>query len=409
MKSALNNNSTFRTSDVRPPLTTHPTDDSSWSSTAHTGTTTDGDSTTAPPTVGRSNGAPVLTDFDRYGTGIDKLNTVVRSFTVPDVRRLNVDTYGRKAGQEQAEQRPLLTDQLTGEIVEGRRAYFNGQDYALNIDGRGMQVVCSPSKVLHPNRPYLLTNDTDDIAGAYDIVRKRIQADTGILLDYSDATVCRLDIARQQVMPRPVRNYAPAFQLLKLKGSREQRRNYGEQTWNYNSTKSAHQFSFYDKLTEYLTSTTQNTNTVVPDSPYLRAELRLLKSEYIRKATNTHGTFNDILNGGTELYADIYGTYIQSKLFHGSYQTALTFDIDRLEQLFSRLTEQRHQRNIINQVALVVGVRDIVDGIGLDNFLQVASKYVTDRHIRRTRAFLLQQARLSSDLFRPIDTVELLH
>lgn len=411
MKSALNNNSTFRTLNVRPPLNDDPP----------TGPEIGGQKDDRPPTVGRGQDekTPVLTlpDFERHGAGIDKLNTVVRSFTVPDAKRLNVDVYGRRAGQDVAEQRPLLNDELTGEIVQGRRAYYNGQDYSLNIDGRGMQVVCSPSKVLHPNRPYLLTSDPDEIHSAYDVVRKRIQTDTGILLDYSDANVCRLDIARQHEMPRSIRNYAPAFQLLKLKGTREQRRNYGDQTWNFNSSKSAHQFSFYDKLTEYLSSSSSATTHNVPDSHYLRAELRLLKTDYIRKTTKTNGTFQELLNGGTELYSATYDTYLRGKLFHGNYQTELAFDVDRLEQLFYSLNERRQRdtggtgtyNRIVQQVAVVVGVRDIVDRIGLDVFLSVASKYVTDRHVRRTRAYILEQAKLSSELFQPVDTVVLLN
>ena len=411
MKSALNNNSTFRTLNVRPPLNDDPP----------TGPEIGGQKDDRPPTVGRGQdeNTPVLTlpDFELHGAGIDKLNTVVRSFTVPDAKRLNVDVYGRRAGQDVAEQRPLLNDELTGEIVQGRRAYYNGQDYSLNIDGRGMQVVCSPSKVLHPNRPYLLTNDPDEIHSAYDVIRKRIQTDTGILLDYSDANVCRLDIARQHEMPRSIRNYAPAFQLLKLKGTREQRRNYGDQTWNFNSSKSAHQFSFYDKLTEYLSSSSSATTHNVPDSNYLRAELRLLKTDYIRKTTKTNGTFNELLNGGTEMYSATYDTYLRGKLFHGNYQTELAFDVDRLEHLFYSLNERRQRdtggtgtyNRIVQQVAVVVGVRDIVDRIGLDVFLSVASKYVTDRHVRRTRAYILEQSKLSNELFQPVDTVILLN
>jgi hypothetical protein len=383
MKCALNNNSTFRTSEVRTPSQTS---SESCNRTPHE-----------------------LPDFDRFGTGIDKLNTVVRSFSVPDARRLNLDTYGRKAGEDRATQRPLFTDEQTGEVVEGRRAYFNGQGYGLNIDSRGMQVVCSPSKILHPNRPYLLVNDPDGIATAYDVIRQRIQTDTGILMDYSEASVCRLDIAQQKLMNRPVRNYAPAFQLLKLKGSREQRRNYGEQTWNFNSTKSAHQFSFYDKLTEYLTHSGTKFATAVPDSPYLRAELRLLKADYIRKATGTAGTFMEILNGGTELFSTVYNTYIDNKLFTGNYEQEFSFNTDRLNNLFTNLQRNCNNRYLIKEAALIIGVRDIVDCIGLDNFLQVASNYVADRTIRRQRLNILKQAQLSSKLFEPIETTVLLN
>jgi hypothetical protein len=196
---------------------------------------------------------------------------------------------------------------------------------------------------------------------------------------------------------------------LKLKGSREQRRNYGEQTWNFNSTKSAHQFSFYDKLTEYLTHSGTKFATAVPDSPYLRAELRLLKSDYIRKATGTAGTFMEILNGGTELFSTVYNTYIDNKLFTGNYEQEFSFNIDRLNNLFTNLQRNCNNRYLIKEAALIIGVRDIVDCIGLDNFLQVASNYVADRTIRRQRLNILKQAQLSSKLFEPIETTVLLN
>jgi len=81
MKSAMNNNSTFRTLNVRPPLTNPPT-------TAPTDVTV---SPTVTPTTTPTPPPFTLTGFELHGSGIDKLNTVVRSFSVPDVRRLNVD------------------------------------------------------------------------------------------------------------------------------------------------------------------------------------------------------------------------------------------------------------------------------------------------------------------------------
>jgi len=88
-----------------------------------------------------------------------------------------------------------------------------------------------------------------------------------------------------------------------------------------------------------------------------------------------------------------------------------------LEHLFYSLNERRQRdtgvtgtyNRIVQQVAVVVGVRDIVDRIGLDVFLSVASKYVTDRHVRRTRAYILEQSKLSNELFQPVDTVVLLN
>jgi hypothetical protein len=142
-----------------------------------------------------------------------------------------------------------------------------------------------------------------------------------------------------------------------------------------------------------------------------------LKTDYIRKTTKTNGTFQELLNGGTEMYSATYDTYLRGKLFHGNYQTELAFDVDRLEHLFYSLNERRQRdtggtgtyNRIVQQVAVVVGVRDIVDRIGLDVFLSVASKYVTDRHVRRTRAYILEQSKLSNELFQPVDTVILLN
>ena len=69
-KSAMNNNSTFRTLYVRNPS--------------------------------------LFDQFDTSTAGIDKLNILTKEFIVPTASRLNIDYYGRKANCEEATQEHLF-------------------------------------------------------------------------------------------------------------------------------------------------------------------------------------------------------------------------------------------------------------------------------------------------------------
>lgn len=365
----------------------------------------------------------IFDHFDTSSAGIDKLNIITREYIVTDASRLNIDYHGRKIGSDAALQERLFTDR-SGQIIEGRKAYFNGNGYGLNISSYGLQVVLNPAKVLSPQRPFLLPCSSSEIDDAARIIEARIKDDTGVLISYDAARICRLDIARQKELARPIREYIAAFQMLRLKGSRQNTRQYGHQTFQYNSSSSPHQLIFYDKAAEYLASlpTAQIPNEARPmmaGSPYLRAELRLLKSEYIRKATGTDGGYLAILEQGSEGWAGIYREYLQKKVFTGEYQSSLNFDAGNLRNLFEALQSEstalggrrsQPKKNIISRAAAAVGVRCIVDEIGIDTFLSVAGEFGTSaRHLRRTRQYIEQNARIASNLWRQVDTIELIN
>jgi hypothetical protein len=361
-------------------------------------------------------------NFDTLNVGIDKLNITTLEYIVPNADRLNIDYYGRKAGTAEATQERLFMAG-TGEAIEGRKAYFNGQDYGLNISSYGLQVVMSPAKVLQPERPFLLPCTADEIDAAARIVAERIKQDTGVLFPYDTAKVCRLDLAKQHEMDRAIREYIAAFSMLRLKGSRGTTRQFGQQTFQYNTSNSGHQLIFYDKAAEHLSSTPAaklpaELRTMAHGSKYLRAELRLLKTDYIRKATGTHGTYAELLNG-SDKWNSIYTDYLRRKVFTGEYQTTLQFDEGNLRNLFSALAsegnalngrQQVSRRNLVSRAAAAVGVRCIVDEIGIGTFLAIAAEFGTsDRHIRRTRQYIEQNARIASQLWKGVDTIDLIN
>jgi len=365
----------------------------------------------------------IFDEFDTSAAGIDKLNIITREYIVSDAARLNIDYHGRKIGSDAATQERLFTDG-TGTTIEGRKAYFNGNGYALNISSYGLQVVLNPAKILQPQRPFLLPCSASEIDDAARIIEGRIKDDTGVLISYDDARICRLDIARQKELSRPIREYIAAFQMLRLKGSRQNTRQYGHQTFQYNSSSSPHQLIFYDKAAEYLASLPMaqvptEARPMMAGSPYLRAELRLLKSDYIRKATCTDGGYLSILEQGSDLWTGIYREYLQKKVFTGEYQSSLNFDAGNLRNLFEALQAEgttlggrrsQPKKNIISRAAAAVGVRCIIDEIGIDTFLAVAGEFGTSaRHLRRTRQYIEQNARLASNLWRQVDTIELIN
>ena len=327
--------------------------------------------------------------FDAPNVGIDKLNISTKEFLVPDANRLNIDYYGRKAGQPAAIQEGLFhtTD---GEIIEGRKAHYNGNGYGLNISSYGLNIVMSPAKVLHPNKPFILPSDEQQIYDAAKAIEQRIKADTGIILSYDAANVCRLDLAKQMQMPRRVADYSPAFNAFKLKGTRQQKRTYGEQTFTYNSSSSPHQFSFYDKAVEYLQTLTNkdlpaDLQRLSYGSDYLRAELRLLDTKYIRKATNTDANFENVLNAGFGTFAGIYDRYLDTKIFSAFHQASLHFDTDQIRQRFENEISKGNRKRVAHRVIASIGKEFIFNEIGLDKFLSVAEIYLDRTNVWRIR------------------------
>jgi len=375
-KSAMNNNSTFRTLYVRNPS--------------------------------------LFDQFDTSTAGIDKLNILTKEFIVPTASRLNIDYYGRKANCEEATQERLFVSE-EGEQVEGRKAYYNGQGYALNINNYGLQLVFSPAKVLQPDRPFILPTDAGDIDNATNSVINRIKHDTGVLISTDVAKVCRIDIARQKALQRPIRDYLQAFTMLRLKGSRNKTRQYSHQTFQYNTSSSGHQLQFYDKAAEYLATIPmgnilQEHRPLLHGSNYMRCELRLLRTDYIRQATNTDASYHNILNSGSELWDNIYRTYLRKKVFTGQYPTTLQFDANNIRRLFDTLQGNKEAARIVPKVLQVIGVRTLLEDIGIDAFLSIAAERgITDRHIRRIRTKIEQDARHAAEFYQPIETLQLIN
>lgn len=344
----------------------------------------------------------ILDNFDCQTAGIDKLNITTREFIVPDANRLNIDFYGRKVGQAEPQQQPLFVTP-DGEYIEGRKAHFNGNGYGLNISPYGLSVVMSPAKVLTPNKPFLLPTDAQQIDDAVRTIEGRIKADTGILLSYDNANICRLDLARQIRMPRPIADYSPAFNTLRLKGSQNKNRTFGDQTFTYNSTSSPHQFSFYDKAVEFISSLPQKD---LPDelkklsngSEYLRAELRLLQTDYVKKATNTDANYQRVLSAGFTGLNGIYDNYLHSKIFTGHHQTTMHFDMEQIRERFEHELQKQTNRtnrqtaNIAGYVIQGLGASQIVDNIGIDAFMSVAENYLSRASRYRIRSRILLMA-----------------
>lgn len=341
----------------------------------------------------------ILDNFDCQTAGIDKLNISTKEYKVPNDYRLNVEFVGLKAGQCEAIQEGLFATE-DGEFIEGKKAYFNGNGYGLNINTKGLSVVMSPAKVLTPDKPFLLPTDAQQIDDAVRTIEGRIKADTGIILSYDNANICRLDLARQIIMPRPIADYSPAFNTLRLKGSQDKNRTFNKQTFDFNTSTSQHQFSFYDKAAEFIKSLPQKDlpaelKKLSNGSEYLRAELRLLKSDYVKKATNTDANYQRVLSAGFDGLNDIYDNYLHSKIFTGHHQTTMHFDMEEIRERFENeyqkqtTTTKRKKANIVGHVIQGLGASQIVDNIGIDAFMAVAEDYLTRTSVWRIRNRIL--------------------
>jgi hypothetical protein len=204
-------------------------------------------------------------------------------------------------------------------------------------------------------------------------------------------------------MPRPIADYSPAFNTLRLKGSQNKNRTFGDQTFTYNTTSSPHQFSFYDKAVEFISALPQKDlpnelKKLSHGSEYLRAELRLLKTDYVKKVTNTDANYQRVLSAGFAGLNGIYDNYLHSKIFTGHHQTTMHFDMEQIRERFEHELQKqtantnRQTANIAGYVIQGLGASQIVDNIGIDAFMSVAENYLSRTSVWRIKRKILLMA-----------------
>lgn len=351
--------------------------------------------------------AKFATDYQR--AGIDKLVLTTTEFSVSDDLLLNRHEFPKLAGQRFAERdcKPLY--HVGKKPIYGEKAYINSERFNLNINQHGMQIILNPSKILHPFE--LLTNGKDLQRVIEGIETELI--DLGVGVSLASMNVARLDIAKQSNMPRLVSHYAPAFDQLKLKGTRSAKVMHNLETFGLRNN--SVQACFYDKIRE------QNPKAL--PSNFMRAEMRLTKGRAVQNYAGLK-RFHEVVKMDEAGWQFVYNRWMQKKIFTLPPEQ-LTFDYAGLDNLVSHIVsegqkieavsenaepkkkEQRKNGNIM-KAATVIGTHVIFDEIGIDRFMQAWEPYCDRSTIHRARQKLMQHARLSVMIGKPISTLSLI-
>jgi len=214
----------------------------------------------------------------KNGFGVDKLKLFTTDFEISSVIPWNIVPNRKKAGQESAEEIPLFVS--GGKVVNGEKAYINGNGYNMTIHNGKLFVEFNPSNHYHPHE---LTADPNRIADFMAKIQQESKEVHRIGSDLFTAGLGRLDITAQAEMDNLVPDYKDIVSGGK-KSLRFRKTDYPNGHLSGNDTR---QICTYDKGMK-LQIDQQLKN--IMSTNFQRIETRLLKAE----AVKTHSQFKNV-------------------------------------------------------------------------------------------------------------------
>ena len=320
--------------------------------------------------------------------GIDKLVLTTKDFRVTDATHLNITGLTKKAGKSElpdSEMKAIF--QVGTNPIYGSKAYINTEQFNLNINPTGLQIICNPSKMVHP---YHLVQDENAIEKQVLSIEKECRK-IGVSFDSMNMALSRVDIAKQNDLPRMFAHYDAALVSLRMKGAPKSKAVYNYQSYSMGNKQN--EVIFYDKFKEL-----KNQN-----SAFCRAEYKLKTTSSVRKHLTAY-CFKDLLANTLESWLSAYDSFFEKMIFRNDNQTKLTFDVTGLSNLIQTMVSNNPKgKGLINKVNSIIGAKSIYDEIGLDAYLHLFEPYLDERTIRRQRNQLIQLAHQSKIIGRPIN------
>lgn len=249
--------------------------------------------------------------------GIDFLTLTTREYMVKSISGMGQNRRIIQ-GKTEEESRVLGINKPGGQIemLRADNIYYNEKDlYQCTIDNRGIAVTFNPSKIRHP---YELVTDTKEVKRVGDMINKRL-TENGILLNFDTAIVSRLDLTKQDILPRGFSTYIQAFSMLKGKRMKKTNWSTGYRWGNGNC-----EVQSYDKGIE----------SKLPINNLIRFEDKFKHTDVVQKICGFNN-YGDVLKSDNKHLTGIYNRFITDKLFSDKvgYQSALDFEneVDKLK------------------------------------------------------------------------------
>lgn len=236
---------------------------------------------------------------------VDKLTIVTADYLVKDAKKVH-PTFA-------VQPKPILlqsvaTDDVlfrdsNGKTYKGQKAYLNTDLYQMTITDRGLMVQFNPSKPYHP---FQLIDDDNQFQSRIKHVTDDLQG-RGVLADWNNAKVCRLDLAKNAVMNNPVSAYGDVFKWLAVKRANKQ----AQYPDGYMAGNNSFTAVLYNKGAEMQQAGVATTFT---DDNLLRVEGQIRKHNAVNSITGCK-TLNELQQAGVGHLKTVYRSVINDRVF----------------------------------------------------------------------------------------------
>jgi hypothetical protein len=332
-----------------------------------------------------------------------------------DTLFLRLNKFEVKKGADLQVKQPSISNK-TGEVkgdfvlwnedgrgeVRGVGAYYNSDDFNVDVNGWGFLVHTSIPKLFNPLTNFFPLEKKEQMKDAIGKLQVRLEEKVGIVTDLLDATPTRVDLFKNAVLEHPTSNYFPVLQSIG-EGRRVKLRDYGDSVLFYNTQR---QVCCYDKIVE-MRAKAKKEKKILNVSRFprnvMRTELRFLNKKVVLKETGDN-TLGGLLEGWEDL-PKVYEKQIKRVLFSGwsSNIPSLAGDEEFMQQLKSKA-----KRRQWSYVKGMLGMRYLAERYKVHEF----QRLITNVFSRRVAALAVDDFRemqLALNLFgtREVETKDL--
>jgi hypothetical protein len=283
--------------------------------------------------------------------GIDKLIITTQDFRINDASKsgLTLRHWNTDLDTGNQEQPILFTDKA-GKPIHGASAFINDEQYAININRNGLQVVFNPSKAYHP---YKLCNDSKVLQERLETLAKGIK-EKGFILDIEQAKISRIDLAKNANMEQPCIAYSPVFSWLNIKRAKRTAM-YPD---GYTSNNNRLGLIFYNKGKELR----ENKILVINDDKVMRCELQYKGTQSVCKRTGI-GNIRSLIETGIQPLSDLYNETLLNDIFKNQESGQYPISYEGTKETLENLRRQYGQQ-ALNYFYSIHGVSSIITEVG---------------------------------------------
>jgi len=284
--------------------------------------------------------------------GIDKLTITTQDFRVKDASKsgLTLRHWNTDLDTGNQEQPILFTDKA-GKPIHGASAFINDEQYAININRNGLQVVFNPSKAYHP---YKLCNDSKVLQERLETLAKGIK-EKGFILDIEQAKISRIDLAKNGHMKQPCIAYSPVLSWMNIKRAKRTAMYPDGHTSNNNRFG----VNFYNKGKELR----ENKILVINDDRVMRCELQYKGTQSVCKRTGI-GNIRSLIETGIKPLSDLYNETLLNDIFKNPESGQYAISYEGTKETIEYLRKQYGQQQALNMYYKVHSISSVINEIG---------------------------------------------